>query len=83
MSDLFKNHIVGFPTRWLICKASKQIFLKTKNHSRLSLFIVLSNSNGFKILFLISEIIAKMKKASSKAEDSFEEGELSNSDDNG
>ena len=22
MSDLFGNHIVGFPTRWLICIAS-------------------------------------------------------------
>ena len=23
MSDLFGNHIVGFPTRWLICNNAK------------------------------------------------------------
>ena len=25
MSDLFGNHIVGFPTRWLICKSKRKI----------------------------------------------------------
>ena len=44
---------------------------------------VLRYSHNGNYLNLISEVIAKMKKASSKAEDSFEEGELSNSDDNG
>ena len=45
MSDLFKNHIVGYSTRWLIClQGMHELLIKELNHQIYEVSSQASNS---------------------------------------